>query len=100
MVLYLEKRGLSIQWEESFWPHQVDIYLPDFHAVIEVDGPLHDKQKDTKRDLVLVEDYSLRIHRIPAKDVRVPMRWWPGTATFLQQCRFSAEARLELYHDL
>lgn len=51
----------------EFSPYRVDIYLPDYHLAIEVDGPLHSPNKDAVRDQWLLERYFLPTLRIKTK---------------------------------
>lgn len=53
--------------DEEFPPYRVDLYLPDYHAVIEVDGPSHNRKKDSVRDAWLEQRYYLPTLRIKAK---------------------------------
>jgi very-short-patch-repair endonuclease len=64
----LEKMGLRIMEEIRFPPYTVDIYLPDFHIAIEVDGPHHEIKRDLKRDDHLLEVYNLYIIRFNGKE--------------------------------
>lgn len=99
VVKFLMKRGLVLTYEEPFHPYTADIYLPDYHAVIEVDGPWHDKEIDIARDLRLVSNYFLGVTRVKTQDARYPERWWPEVARFLRSCKKSAEKRLSKYND-
>lgn len=50
--------------EQPFPPYTVDIYFPEWHVAIEVDGPLHSDKKDKIRDQYLETFYGLKIMRI------------------------------------
>lgn len=63
----LTKMPISFMSEEQFPPYTVDIYLPEWHLGIEIDGPLHSKSKDAVRDEYLEKYYYLPILRIDAK---------------------------------
>lgn len=52
---------------EEFIPYRVDIYLPDWHAAIEIDGPSHSPNKDAVRDKWLLERYYLPTLHIKTK---------------------------------
>lgn len=51
----------------DFPPYQLDIYLPEWHACVEIDGPAHFSKRDAERDKALMEQYSLMTLRIDAK---------------------------------
>lgn len=52
----------------DFPPYQLDIYLPEWHACVEVDGPYHLSKKDIERDAYLWEHYRISTYRINAKN--------------------------------
>lgn len=52
----------------EFPPYQLDIYLPEWHLCIEVDGPYHTPKADQKRDAALLEQ-GIPTLRIPHRDV-------------------------------
>ncbi len=60
----IERLGISVQDEIPFPPYTVDIYLPEYHAAVEIDGPHHSETKDTLRDQRLWEEYRLYVLRI------------------------------------
>ena len=60
----LENIGIAYISEQPFDPYSVDIYLPEWHLAIEVDGPLHNKKKDEERDAFLYERYGVRLLRL------------------------------------
>jgi len=60
----IERLGISVQDEVPFPPYTADIYLPEYHAVVEVDGPHHKPKKDFDRDYTLWEEYRLYILHI------------------------------------
>lgn len=64
----LDKMGVHYQSEvDTFPPYQLDLYLPDHHVCIEVDGPAHLKRKDAVRDQWMLERYGVPTLRIKAK---------------------------------
>ena len=69
VIKLLEARGLCLQEEIDFPPFRVDIYLPDYHACIEVDGPHHGTRADNIRDETLLREYSLPTLRIRSGDI-------------------------------
>ena len=64
----LEKLGYQVMEEVRFPPYVVDIYIPDLHIGVEVDGPHHVEKRDIKRDNVLYEEYNLPIIRLNQKE--------------------------------
>ena len=64
----LERLGYSIMEEVPFPPYTIDIYIPDYHLGVEVDGPHHQEKKDRKRDNFLMETYELPIIRFNLKE--------------------------------
>lgn len=64
----LHKMGVAFMSEnEEFPPYRLDIYLPDYHAAIEVDGPSHSYKKDKARDTWMLERYFVPTLRIKTK---------------------------------
>ena len=59
--------GMSIMYESEspFPPYSVDIYLGEFHAGLEIDGPQHSAKKDGIRDANLLEKYFLPVMHMP-----------------------------------
>ena len=60
----IERLGISVRDEVPFPPYTADIYLDEYHAVVEIDGPHHSETKDTLRDQRLWEEYRLYVLRI------------------------------------
>ena len=52
----IERLGISVRDEIPFPPYIVDIYLDEYHACIEVDGPHHNEKKDDIRDKKLWDE--------------------------------------------
>lgn len=59
--------GIQYRSEVSFPPYQVDIYIPDCHVAIEIDGPHHLVKRDEKRDAVLFSQYQLQVIRFDSR---------------------------------
>lgn len=51
----------------EFPPYKLDIYFPEWHIAIEVDGPFHSNPRDKSRDAFLREMYGVIILRIKTK---------------------------------
>lgn len=60
----LRTAGLSFESEREFGIYTVDIYFPEFHIGVEVDGPGHLRKHDTHRDGVLLKEHGLYILRV------------------------------------
>ena len=66
---WVRETGLGANAQEDFSPYVADIYIPDLDLVIEVDGPLHLRKSDKKRDLQLKTKYGVDTWRIPLKTI-------------------------------
>ncbi len=97
VIRYLQLRGLEIQREVKFDPYTVDIYLPKYHAAIEVDGPQHVENKDNDRDSNLLGIYYLPVLHIPTDQASKPNEWWTPMATWLNQLYPSVKHRMEYW---
>ena len=64
---YFDKLNLNYVSEAQFPPYQVDIYLPEWHLAVEIDGPFHLRKSDQRRDDYLKETYGLLVLRIGYK---------------------------------
>ena len=64
---WVRATGLGANPQEDFPPYVVDVYVPDLDLAIEVDGPLHLRKSDKKRDLHLKTKYGVDTWRIPLK---------------------------------
>jgi len=61
----LGKKGLQYTEEYPIGPYSVDIYLPELHLLVEVDGPFHFAAADKKRsDRILELRPDLRMVRV------------------------------------
>ena len=67
LIRLLENSGLCIIEEQEFPPYTVDIYLPDVHLGVEVDGPHHELKRDARRDEQLLNDYLLPVLHVSTK---------------------------------
>lgn len=64
----LDSMGLVYESEYEFPPYTIDIYMSEFLLGVEVDGPMHSKQHDEKRDQNLLDRYGLILLRLKVKD--------------------------------
>lgn len=81
---WLRKCGLDFESERSFPPYRVDIYLPEWHIAVEIDGPWHSRSSDAKRDAYLLETYGLPILRYGYKDMYVN-RFTDAVVAFIER---------------
>lgn len=93
----VENMGLRVKDEEPFPPFQVDIYVPEFHAAIEADGPMHSPSKDFKRDVILLERYGLVVVHVSIELTSNQIRGYVQGA--LMACKDDAEERFEAHKD-
>lgn len=57
---WLREQGISFTSEcEDYPPYKLDLYLPDVHAAIEMDGPSHLRRRDRERDDILATKYGV-----------------------------------------
>lgn len=96
---HLESAGVGVLEEVPFPPYRVDIYLPEYHAGVEVDGPQHAVRADTRRDKELLEIYLLPIFRVKAEDARHPERWGKELEAFLSRAAETKKNRWEQAED-
>lgn len=80
VIKHLQRAGWEVMEEVDFPPYRADVYLPNEHIVVEVDGPQHSVRADRKRDRELNRAYGLLVFHIPAALASNLSRW--GT-TFL-----------------
>lgn len=65
---WLTEEGIGFISEcGDYPPYRLDVYLPDVHGVIELDGPGHLRRRDQKRDDVLSTKYGLVTLRFDTK---------------------------------
>ena len=95
VIKALEKRGIGLMEEIEFPPYRVDIYLPKYHAVVEVDGPTHSEMADRRRDRELFAGYSLYVFHIDSTDARTPRNWVEALEAFLKHVERTRDERYE-----
>lgn len=65
---YLDKLHISYISEcQDFGNKSLDLYLPEFHVCVEIDGPGHTRKSDRERDVFLEERYFIPTLRIKAE---------------------------------
>ena len=90
VIKQLEKWGLGVMEEVDFPPFRADCYLPDYHCVVEVDGPQHSEKADNKRDKELCDVYGLYVFHISSKNVNKKHKWAWELRNLLSFARASA----------
>ncbi len=93
VVKILERRGLGLMEEVEFPPYRADIYLPAYHALVEIDGAQHNVRADRKRDRELNAEYSLYVFHVSAHDTRFPHRWLEPLSAFLDYVQPTKDER-------
>lgn len=87
----LSQMSIMYESESPFPPYSVDIYLGEFHAGLEIDGPHHSAKKDGIRDANLLREYFLPVMHIPTdlpvEDVK------KSVITFIELVAESTEER-------
>jgi len=62
----LDRLGLSYSSEYTeFAPYSLDLFLSEWWAAIEVDGPTHSRAKDARRDEDLLRRYGVKVLHLP-----------------------------------
>jgi very-short-patch-repair endonuclease len=89
----LEEININFDTERFFSPYTVDIYLPEWHLAIEVDGPYHSASKDKIRDAWLFERYGLLLLRLDVKIWRNKTYLQDKIIQFLEEHADSLEER-------
>ena len=95
VIKALEKNGLGVMEEIEFPPYRVDVYLPKYHAAVEVDGPMHSERADRRRDRELYAAYSLHVFHVDATDARSPKRWMDILKVFMLRVGQTRDERYE-----
>lgn len=63
----LDEMDINYSSEERFVPYTLDIYLPEWHLAIEIDGPGHSVKRDGVRDKWFLEAHGIPTLRLDAK---------------------------------
>ena len=95
VIKVLERHGMGLMEEVEFPPYRADIYLPAYHALVEVDGAQHSERADRKRDRELNAEYSLYVYHVAADDAEIPDRWLEPLAAFLDYVQSTRDERWE-----
>lgn len=97
--------GPNYLWQDyvsectDFPPYQLDIYLPEWHACVEVDGPYHFSKKDEERDRVMLEQYQVLTLRIPTKTGLRRAEVTKLLTDFIELAATTAEQRKHAWHN-
>lgn len=92
VIKLLETRGLCLQEEIDFPPFRVDIYLPDYHVCVEVDGPHHSERANRLRDRELESVYHMPTFRVNVSDID-DLEWLKPLLLFLSRAVITKDAR-------
>ena len=95
VIKQLERWGLGVMEEVDFPPFRADIYLPDYHCVVEVDGPQHSEKADNKRDRELYDVYGLFVFHVSSKDANKSSEWKEELRLVLIHAKMDKEERWE-----
>jgi very-short-patch-repair endonuclease len=100
----LDNAVISYDSEHRFGKYVVDIYLPEWHIGIELDGPTHSPAKDILRNEELEGRYGLalwHINTVRHKRDRSTLTWrayWPlGLRVFIEANAETTEKRMALW---
>ena len=101
MEQIIEDLGLDYVSEcEDFPPYQLDIYIPEWHLDIEVDGPNHTPKHDAERTALLQSRYGIESLHITMKEMAL------GRAvvderllSFFESYADTADERKAVYHE-
>lgn len=91
------RNRLEILDEEPVGRFRIDIYLPEWHLGVEVDGPTHSPLKDEQRDGELWREYGLPILRLP-HDVTLETAW-QMIVWFIEGHHTHTESRKRLWRE-
>jgi len=59
VAMWINSIGFQTELEQIMGRYCLDVYVPELHAAIEIDGDSHYQAKDDKRDLWLKENFKL-----------------------------------------
>lgn len=79
----------------EFVPYELDVYLPEWHLCVEIDGPQHGPKRDAKRDDVLRIEYGIPTLRIKAELMDTQASRQRAQLKFLQFVEYWAESTAE-----
>lgn len=96
VVRFLIGRGIGLMFEVPMPPYTADVYLTDYHAVLEIDGPQHSKKADNRRDAAIYDRYGALTFRIKASEARQPHKWAKALYEFLDKTAETVDSRWEL----
>lgn len=87
--------GMDINYssEERFAPYTLDLYLPEWHLAIEVDGPAHSAKKDEVRDQWFLEFHGIPTLRLDAKVWHTHLYIQAKIIAFIEQHADTVETR-------
>ena len=69
VAAWIREAGFGTSLEEDFPPYVVDVYIPDLHLGIELDGPPHFRKQDAIRDERLLSEYEPELWRLKNTEI-------------------------------
>lgn len=99
LVTILQENYYTVLSEFEVYPNKLDIYLPDYHVGIEVDGPQHGVKREQRRDEFILKTYGIPILRVKVsvvKDSETLLK----IAEFCEEQQYSLRERLRIFKDV
>ena len=66
---WCEEIGLTVLLEYNVPPYYLDIYLPELKLAVELDGPMHSRKRDKKRDGFIKRRHGIDVWRFRNRDI-------------------------------
>ncbi len=63
VIGWISAMGLEYMEEYPVGPYSLDVWLPEMQLGVELDGPDHSKQRDRRRDDVLLTSWDIMVVR-------------------------------------
>lgn len=89
----LDGMDINFSSEERFAPYTLDIYLPEWHLAIEIDGPAHSAKKDEVRDQWFLEFHGIPTLRLDAKIWQTTSKIEEKVIAFIEEHADTVEIR-------
>jgi very-short-patch-repair endonuclease len=103
LIKWLERRGVPLLEEVEFPPYRVDIYVTDWHAAVEADGPHHTERERMTRDNWLAHTYGLYVWHVAMDDFNQigyrDTQLESQLISFSTNARLTAKERYEMHKD-
>jgi very-short-patch-repair endonuclease len=92
----LDEMSISYMSEREFPPYTLDVYLPEWHLAIEIDGPYHNQKHDATRDRWLLEWHGIHTLRLNATKWKSTAKVKATILAFIEKNCEEVEERKEL----